>query len=161
MSIDRLALLNETLDAIEAYPATRADVDNVYPDLQLGTVLRDDSIADWPRLVLVRRTAPPALGYGEVLGEGLPQPDGSGNWLQQWVITPADLPSLKQTARTRANTVAGEKITTVELARGLIAGAPRPRTLNIMAKLDDVLQRINDAATPEAVRVILDEIEEA
>lgn len=106
----------------------------------------------------ITEVAAPALGYEEgATFTAERQPDGS--WLQVWTVTTTPLAEMKQIATARANRVAEGKISTVELARGLINGAARPRTVNIINKLDDIRTRIEAATTGAAVKAILDELE--
>ena len=66
---------------------------------------------------------------------------------------------MKQIATARANRVAEEKISTLELARGLIERGAQTRTVNVINKLDEIRTRIDAATTGADVKAILDELE--
>jgi hypothetical protein len=107
---------------------------------------------------IIVETEPPEVGYQERADYTAErQPDGT--WLQVWNVVPTPLADLKQIATARANQAAEEKISTLELARGLINGAPRPRTVNVINKLDEIRTRIDAATTGAEIKAILDELE--
>lgn len=84
----RLAILTPDLSAVETRAATSADVEKIYPGVQLGTVLTDASLADWPRLVLVREEARPTSDRWEEVVEG-PDEFSAGAWRETWTRRPA------------------------------------------------------------------------
>jgi hypothetical protein len=121
---DRPAILNEALDTVQVYPARGSDVRAIYPDLQPGSHVTDDSFAEYPRVVLVREDPDPELSYGQRLEA--PQPDHvekreDGHWhLKKVVIDPdsGEMEALRQSLLDSANGIAAEKrkeLTAVQL----------------------------------------------
>lgn len=157
------AFLSADLSAIQSggYPLRGRDLRQITPDIAWPDQPTDEALAELfqGRFVRVRDTARPAQSYGDTITEGPPIKLADGHWYQTWVVTPPDVVALKQQATNLANRVAESKISTLELARGLAAGSPRPRTVTVLAKLDDVRTRITAATTAEEVGVILAELE--
>lgn len=157
----RIVLLNAAMTEVAADPVLPADVEAVYPGLVLGTVMRPDSLFDHPRLVIAHETTPPEPGYGERIQRGQVQRGVDGVWRDTWIVIPPDLVDLKQRARNRTNMAAGEKISTLELALGLVAaGVARPRTVQVVDKRNAVLSQIEAATTNEEVAAIIASMEE-
>lgn len=110
---------------------------------------------------LVTEVPGPTLNFGQD-ATSTAQRQGDGSWLQVWTVTTRELAALKAEATARANQVASEKISTLEIARGLArAQGPqaRPRTVAVLTKLDEILGRIDAAADGPAIRAIMDELE--
>ena len=155
----RLALLTEDLTEVLKDHVTAEDLADTHPGLQLGTVMREESFAEYPRLTMILETTKPEAGYGEVVELGPPERGEDGIWRDTWDVVQPDLDQLKQRARNRANTAASEKISTLELALGLIQGDARPRTIQVVNKRAEVLDRIDAATTVEEVAAIIAELE--
>ena len=156
----RVVLLDETMTTVIADPVRDRDVGDVYPGLQLGTVMHPDSIADFPRLAIAHETLPPHPGYGELVQRGPVLKGEDDVWRDTWVVIPADLLELKQNARNRTNEAASEKISTLELALALVQeGIARPRTVLIVNKRNEVLTQIEAATTAAEVEAIMASME--
>lgn len=90
-----LALLTEDLSAVAMNRPGMDEIIAVYPELQIGSVVHDDSLSDWPRVVLVHDTPEPATAWGELAIETVPVND-AGTWWQAWTIESITLAQAKQ-----------------------------------------------------------------
>ena len=84
------AHLSADLTSIELYPLSASQCKDLYPDTLFVDEPSDETLADWPRLVIVRETTPPVVEYGSVLTELTPAKLGDGHWHQQWQVTAPD-----------------------------------------------------------------------
>lgn len=100
----------------------------------------------------------PTLDFGQS-ASFTAERQGDGTWLQLWTVTTRPLADLKSEATTAANNMGRDKISTLELARGLAAGAIRPRTQAVLDKVDEIRGRIDAATTGAEIKIILDELE--
>lgn len=109
---------------------------------------------------IVVEVALPTLAFGQS-ATSTAERQGDGSWLQVWTISERSLAELKAEATARANQAGADKISTLELARGLARSPPsaRPRTVAVLNKLDEILGRIDTAPDGPAVKVIMDELE--
>lgn len=110
---------------------------------------------------IVVEVARPTLAFGQD-ATFTAERQGDESWLQVWTVSTRSLTSLKAEATARANDAATEKISTLELARGLAraqGAAARPRTVAVLNKLDEIQTRIDAAVDGPAIKVIMDELE--
>lgn len=156
-----LALLNSTLDAVEKVRPTERDVAAVYPGIVFGDLsnLAEHTLADFPRLVLIREVVPPTPEFGGAIAQDAPTKQSDNRWRQNWRVIRPDIQDLKAKAMDRINLMGSEKISVLELARGLAAGGIPPRPMAILNKIDDVRARVEAAATAAQIKAILDELE--
>lgn len=105
-----------------------------------------------------QEVAAPNLSHGQSASPD-DERQSDGTWLQVWAITTRPIADLKAEATTAANNLGRDKISTLELARGLAAGTIRPRTQAVLDKVDEIRSRIDAATTGAEIKVILDELD--
>lgn len=112
-----LAVLTEDLVAVQAYPAGKADVLAVYPDLTWGSTMTADSISDLPRVVVVQETTPPVLEWGQSRSEQAVFV--TDHWEQQWTVSEITIQEARARLRQMARGIMMDRvehISPVELA---------------------------------------------
>lgn len=159
-----LALLTEDLSAVAMNRPGMDEIIAVYPELQIGSVVHDDSLSDWPRVVLVHDAPAPATAWGERAVESTPVND-AGTWRQAWAIEGITLAQAKQQLGQMVIDIYWRRMlappTVAEFQAAGMSFIPviQARQTRWNAAVADVAARIQAATTIAAAYVIYQELE--
>lgn len=161
----RLAILSEDLSVVEVYQADEADVRAVYPELTLGSELRDDSLTEWPRVVLVHDTDKPDTVWGERAVEAADPVNDAGTWRQDWTVETITLAEAKQELAQMAvglywsRFIAVPSVAEFQAAGRSGVAVLQARVARFQPAIDDVATRIQNAGNTADAYAIYQELE--